>query len=84
MDPWIKLAEQGPLAGLLGSAVVVLWKRLVARESELRALAEQARADQKEHSAQLLESSRVMDRVIRKLAEKSGERSISPFPRSSP
>lgn len=84
MDPWLtELAKMGPVALVLGGAVVALWRHVLSQNKVIAALTEQQRQDQKEHSKQLLESARYMESIIRKLGQREG-RSISPFPSSTP
>ena len=65
MDPWMtEIAKAVPVVGFLGAAVYALWRKLQEKDQTIAALTEQARTDQKEHSQQLLESSRHMDRII--------------------
>jgi hypothetical protein len=75
VDPWTELAKAGPMALVLGGAVIALWR-------ENRTLREQQRQDLKESSQQLLESARLMESILRKA--KGDVRSLSPFPSSSP
>jgi len=83
MDPWLtELAKMGPVALVLGGAVVALWRHALGLQKTIAALNEQQRQDLKEHSKQLLESARYMESIIRRM-RRDGE-SLSPFPNSSP